>query len=101
MIKLPVFKKKKKCSYLCNKYVSVKVLRILFLSSNEGKNCKYSLGILMQYNLLFLNLYIDIGSKYITNMKTCSVCHWKQNKNKAGIKFSSLAIPGYCFNIFG
>ena len=57
MIKLPVFKKKRNALiYATN--MSVKVLRILFLSSNEGKN-------------------------------------------KAGIKFSSLAIPGYCFNIFG
>ena len=37
-----------------------------------------------------MNLYIDIGTRYIQNMKTCSVYHWNQNRNKAENKCSSL-----------
>ena len=75
-----------------------------------------------------MNLYIDIGTRYISNMKTCSIYHWNQNRNKAENKFSLLqlrylyiclfgykalfvcvkdrtclrvAIPAYCFSIFG
>ena len=73
-----------------------------------------------------MNLYIDIGTRYIQNMKTCSVYHWNQNRNKADNKCSSLqqrylfvyltikllvcvkdstclwmATPVYCFSIFG
>ena len=68
-----------------------------------------------------LNLYKDIGTKYIPNIKTCSVYHWNQNRNKGENKCSSLqrgiylclfvcvkdstylrmAIPAYCFSIFG
>ena len=75
-----------------------------------------------------MKLSIDIGTRYIPNMKTCSVYHWNQNRNKAENKCSSLqqrylficlfdykalfvclkdricprmAIPVYCFNIFG
>ena len=64
------------------------------------------------------------GIRYVPNMKNCSVYHWNQNRNKADNKCSSLqqmylficlalfvcvkdmkclrmAIPIYCFNIFG
>ena len=110
---------------------------------NEGENCKILLGILMQVlmgvqtNSLWefkcnltclLNLPINIGTNHMPNMKTCSVYHWNQNRNKAENKCSSLqqrylftflfdykalflcvkdraclrmAIPVYCFNIFG
>ena len=43
MIKLPVFKKKK-CSYLCNNFVSLEALKMLFRSLNEGKNCEILSG---------------------------------------------------------
>ena len=75
-----------------------------------------------------MNLYIDIGIRYILNIKTCSVYYWNQNRNKTDNKRSSLqwrylficlfdykalfacvkdkpclrmAIPAYCFSIFG
>ena len=83
MIELPVFKKRNVHKCLCNKFVSVQVLGILFPSLNEGKNCKISLGILTQmlknsskfFNAIYclLNLYIDIEIRYIPNMKTCPV----------------------------
>ena len=110
---------------------------------NEGENCKILLGILMQVlmgvqtNSLWefkcnltclLNLPINIGTNHMPNMKTCSVYHWNQNRNKAENKCSSLqqrylftcffgfkaflvcikdrtylrmAITAYCFSIFG
>ena len=75
-----------------------------------------------------MNLYIDIGTRYVPNIKTCSLYHWNQNRNKAKNKCSLLqykylficlfdykalfvcvkdrtclrmAIPAYCFSIFG
>ena len=76
-----------------------------------------------------MNLYVDIGTWYIPNMKNCSVYHWNQRRNKAENKCSSLqyrylficlfdykalfvcvksrtcpmprTIPAYFFNIFG
>ena len=58
----------------------------------EDKNRKTLLGILRENvskylgfkcnfflrTCVFMNLYIDIGSRYIPNMKTCSVYHWHQ-----------------------
>ena len=42
-------------------------------------------------NLLFhLNLYIDIGTKNITNMKTCSLYHRNRKRSKVESKCSSL-----------
>ena len=118
LIKLPVFKGRNVRKCLCNKYVPFQVLGILFSSLNEGKSCKFSLGILMK----------GIGTRYyIRNTKTCSVYHWN-HRNKTENKCSSLqqrqlficlfhfknlfvcvkystclrmAIPVYCFNIFG
>ena len=84
----------------------------------------------MQFIESFEFVYIDIGTRYIPNLKTCSVYHWNQNRNKAENKCSSLhqkylficlfifdykarfvcvkdrpclriAITDYCFNIFG
>ena len=37
-----------------------------------------------------MNLYLDIGTRYVPNMKTCSEHHWNQNRNKIENKFSSL-----------
>ena len=48
MIKLPVFKKRIDHKCLCNKFVSVQMPEILFPSLNGDKNCKISLGILME-----------------------------------------------------
>ena len=75
-----------------------------------------------------MDLYIDVRTRYIPNMKTCSVHQWNQNRNKAENECSSLqyrylficlfdykalllwvkdrpclrmAIPAYCFSIFG
>ena len=139
VINVPVFRKRNIHKCLCNKFFPVLVLGILFSSLNKGRNCKISLGILMQViansklkfkcNLIcLLNLYIDIGIRYIPNMKTCSVYHQNQNRNKAENKCSSLqqrylsiclfdykvffvskkdrkclrtTIPAYCFIIFG
>ena len=72
---------------------------------------------------------IDIGTRYIPNMKTCSVYHWNQSKKRQRINavycsrgiylcffifdYKALfvcvkdrtclriAISAYCFNIFG
>ena len=94
LIKLHVFKKIKVHKCLCNKFVSVSVLWILFPRLNKGKNCKMSQGISMQmlknslwefkFNLLWLLiLYVDIGTRYIPNKTNCSAYHWNQNRNKA------------------
>ena len=37
-----------------------------------------------------MNLYIDIGTRYLPNIKTCSVYHWNQTRNKVESKCSSL-----------
>ena len=85
----------------------------------------------LKCNLLCpLNLYINIGTMYKPNIKTCSVYYWNQNRNNIENKWDSLqlrylficlfifdykalfvcvkdrvciriAIPAYCFNIFG
>ena len=79
--------------------------------------------------LCLLNKYIDIGTRYMPNMKTCSVYYWNQNRNNTekwsywsirGIEIFiclfifdyralfvclkdrtrlKIAIPTYCFNI--
>ena len=72
-----------------------------FSSLNNGKSCKILLVILMQMltnsqweikcNLLcLLNLDIDIGTRYIPDMKTCSLYHWNHNRSKSENKCSSL-----------
>ena len=78
--------------------------------------------------MCLLSLHIDIGTRCIPNMKTCSVYHWNQNRNKVENKCSHysrgiylsvyltiklcffvclkdktclrMAIPAYCFSIF-
>ena len=63
---------------------------------NEAKNFKILHVVQMQMltnslwefkcNLMgLLDLYIDIGTSYIPNMKPCSVCHWDKSKNKPEI----------------
>ena len=49
-------------------------------------------GSLAKCNYCLLNLHIatDIGTRYIPNIKTCSIYHWNQNRNKAENKCSSL-----------
>ena len=47
-MKVPVFDKRNVHKCLCKKFESVLVLGILFPSLNESKNCKISLGFLMQ-----------------------------------------------------
>ena len=49
----------------------------------------------MQFTCL-LNVYIDIGTRY---MKTCSVYHWNQNKNKAEDKWTCSKNIGRIENI--
>ena len=36
----------------------------------------------MQLTVSF-ELYIDIGPRYVPNLKMCSVYHWNHNRNKA------------------
>ena len=36
--------------------------------------------------IVSFELYIDIGTRYIPNVTTCSVYHWNQNRNKADDK---------------
>ena len=82
-------------------FMSTEVLRILFPTWIKGKKCKISLGVQMQIvnklimgwgfkcNLLCLWIYIiDIGTRYIPNMKSCSVSLWYQNRNKPDKKCS-------------
>ena len=113
----------------------------MFPNLNEGKNCKILLGILIQMLtnsqcefkcdfLCLLNLYIDIETKYIPNMKNCLVYGWNQKKTRQRINSVHwskgiylcvylyliikicflrakdraclrIAIPAYCFNISG
>ena len=47
-----------------------------------------------------LNLYIDIGTRSITKMKTCSIHHWNQNRNTAENKCISLQYLFICLFIF-
>ena len=75
--------------------------RILFPSLNEGKKCKLLLGYLdandkktssweFECNLLCqLNLYLDIRTRYISNMKTFSLYNCNQKRNKAENKWCS------------
>ena len=44
----------------------------------------------MQFTVSYLEFYIDIKTRYITNIKTCLVYHWNQNRNKIENKLSSL-----------
>ena len=45
-----------------------------------------------------MNLYIDIGTRYIPNIKTCSVYHWNQNRNKAEkMQFIAVEVFIYLF----
>ena len=81
------------------------MLGILFPSLNRDKIWKISLGILMQVltnsqwefkcNLLcVLNLCIDIGTRYISNMK-------RPEKTIKRPEMSRNSISVYCLNIFG
>ena len=79
----------------------------------EDKNRKTLLGILREnvskylgfkcnfflWTCVFMNLYIDIGSRYIPNMKTCSVYNWHQKWNNGEINAVHYIVGKICENI--
>ena len=58
-------------------------------SYSDANVNKFLMGLYMQFTVSF-ELYINIGNRYIPNMKTTSVYNWNQNRNKVENKCSSL-----------
>ena len=75
------------------------MLEKLFPSLNEDKNCKTLLDILRENVDEPVFLYIDIGSRYIPNMKTCSVYHWHQKRNNGEVNAVHYIMGEICENI--
>ena len=42
--------------------------------------------------ILYFESYIDIETRFIPNMKTCSIYHWNQKRSKAENKFIVLEV---------
>ena len=58
-----------------------------FTRHHDANDNKFLMGALPQFPVC---LYIGIGTRYISNMKTCSEYQWNQDRKKAENKCCSL-----------